>query len=234
MREMYHCMSGKNHHLQSEITMKKKFAIQVASLLIVSASLTGMLVFTPVYNEVRSGIVLVLCLSCLKLEPKTIADFTFETVDNQSHPGFVLENLSKGPVFLHYSGDACAGCDVMYPVVKDLFSINFGKQDMFHTLVNFKNFTVAYIYVNIHHTNDNLRDAQHIYDKSRVGGIPMFTIITLGYDNGKVKPKYTTVYGTLTTYGANTDLQRMVFLQQLMEESIEMYKQNKAGYSPNH
>lgn len=213
--------------------MKKFFALQVCSLVLVSGSLGAMFAFTPAYNEVRSGIVLVLCLSCLKLEPKTIAEFTFETVENAAHPEFVLENLSNGPVFLHYSGDACAGCDVMYPVVKELFSVEFGKQDMFHSFVSFENSTVAYIYVNIHHTVDVLREAQVIYDKDLIFGIPMFSIVTLGYDNGKVKPKYTTVYGTLTTYGATTDVQRLVFLQQLVRESIDMYKQNEAGY-PHH
>jgi len=213
--------------------MKKFIVVQVCAFVLVSGLLGGMFAFTPVYDEVRSGIVLVLCLSCLKLEPKTIADFTFETADNQPHPEFVLENLSYGPVFLHYSGDACAGCDVMYPVILDLFFINFGKQDMFHSLVPVENSTVAYIYVNIHHTIDELRDAQPIYDKDHIGGIPMFTIVTLGYDNGIVKPNYTTLYGTLTTYGCDTDLQRLVFLQQLIRESIDMYNENKAGY-PHH
>ncbi len=213
--------------------MKKFLALQVCTLLLVSGALGGMFGFTPVYDEVREGIVLVLCLSCLKLEPKTNADFTFKTADNLSHATFVLENLSHGPVFLHYSGDACAGCDVMYPVIKDLFSIEFGKQDMFFSIVDFENTSVPYIYVNIHHTIDDLRDAQVIYDKDYVRGIPMFTVVTLGYDNGNVKPKYTTLYGTLTTYGCETDAQRLVFLQQLLRQSIEMYEQNKAGY-PHH
>jgi hypothetical protein len=213
--------------------MNRFFALQVCALLLISGALGGMFAFTPVYDEVREGIVLVLCLSCLKLEPKTLADFTFVTADNRSHANFVLENLSHGPVFLHFSGDACAGCDVMYPVVKDLFSIEFGKQDMFHSIINFENSSVAYIYVNIHHTIPELRDAQRIYDKDHVAGIPMFTIVTLGYDNGKVKPKYTTLYGTLATYGCDTDAQRLVFLQQLMRQSIEMYEQNEAGY-PHH
>jgi len=213
--------------------MKKFFVLQVCALVLVSGTLGGMFAFTPVYNEVRSGIVLVLCLSCLKLEPRTMVNFTFNTADSQSHPGFVLENLSYGPVFLFYSGDSCAGCDVMYPVIKDLFSIDFGKQDMFHTRVVFENSTVGYVYVNIHHTIDELRDAQPIYDKDYIGGIPMFTIVTLGYDNGKVRPKYTTVYGTLSTYGCDTDAKRLVFLQQLIRESIEMYDQNEAGYPHN-
>jgi hypothetical protein len=212
--------------------MKKFFALQVCAFVLISGALVGMFAFTPVYDEARSGIVLVLCLSCLKLEPKSIADFTFVTADNRPHPGFVLENLSHGVVFLHYSKDSCPGCDVMYPIIKDLFSIDFGKQDMFHTRVAFENSTISYIYVNIEHTIDELRDAQPIYDKDHFGGVPMFTVVTLGYDNGNVKPKYTTLYGWLTTYGCNTDAQRLVFLQQLIRESIEMYQQNKAGYNP--
>jgi uncharacterized protein (DUF779 family) len=213
--------------------MKKFFALQICALVLISGALGGMLAFSPVYDEVRSGIVLVLCLSCLKLEPNTLADFTFQTADNQPHPEFILENLSHGPVFLHYSGDACAGCDVMYPVIKELFSIEFGKQDMFYSVVEFENTSVPYIYVNIHHTIVELRDAQVIYDKDHVGGIPMFTIVTLGYDNGDVKPRYTSLYGTLATYGCVTDAQRLAFLQQLLRESIEMYEQNEAGY-PHH
>lgn len=213
--------------------MKKIFVMQVCAFLVVSSLLAGMFIFTPVYDEVRSGIVLVLCLSCLKLEPKTIADFTFNTADNRDHPGFVLENLSQGIVFLFYSGDACAGCDVMYPVIKDLFSVDFGKQDMFHTHVSYENSSIGFVYVNIHHTIEELRDAQPIYDKDYVGGIPMFTIVSLGYDNGIVRPKYTTLYGTLTAYGCETNAERLLFLHQLIQDSIEMYNQNEAGY-PHH
>jgi hypothetical protein len=213
--------------------MNKFVVLQVCALVLISGALGGILAFTPVYDEVRSGIVLVLCLSCLKLEPKSIADFTFVTANNQDHPGFVLENLSHGVVFLHYSGDSCAGCDTMYPVIKELFSIDFGKQDMFHTRISFENSTIGYIYVNIDHTIHELRDAQPIYDKDHFSGIPMFTIVTLGYDNGNVKPKYTTLYGTLTTYGCSTDAERVVFLQELIRESIVMYNQNKAGHPQN-
>jgi hypothetical protein len=212
--------------------MKKFFALQVCAFVLISGALGGMFAFTPVYDEVRAGIVLVLCLSCLKLEPKSIADFTFVTVDNQPHPGFVLENLSYGVVFLFYSGNSCENCDIMYPVIKDLFSVEFGKQDMFHTCVAFGNSTVGYAYVNINHATDELRDSQRIYDKDHFNGVPMFTIMTLGYDNGKVRPKYTSVYGTLTALGYETYEERLLFLQLLIQESIEMYQQNKAGYNP--
>ena len=59
--------------------MNKMLVLQISVLMIVSGSLGGMLVFTDVYEEVHSGIVSVLCLSCLKLEPKSKTDFTFET-----------------------------------------------------------------------------------------------------------------------------------------------------------
>jgi thiol-disulfide isomerase/thioredoxin len=210
--------------------MKKFVVLQVCALVLVSGVLGGMFAFTPVYDEVRSGIVLVLCLSCLKLEPKTIVDFTFKTADNKPHPGFVLENLSEGVVFLFYSGDSCHGCDVMYPVIKDLFSVDFGKQDIFQSRVTFENSSIGFVYVNIDHTIDELRESQPIYYKDNLNGVPMFTIVTLGYDNGVVKPKYTTFYGDLTAFGCDTDAERLVFLQKLLRESIEMYKQNEAGY----
>jgi len=214
--------------------MKKKFfAVQVVSLLLVSGALAGMVVFSPVYAEVRDGIVLVLCLSCLKLEPKTSSEFIFETVNDASHPGFVLENLTQGPVFFFYSGDACAACDEMYPVIKELFSVEFDKQERFFERVLFENTTISYIYINIHHTSEELRQSQQIYDKDNIGGIPMFTLITLGYDKGTIRPKYTTVYGTLAPFGPTTDPQRLAFLQELLRESIEMYNDNKAGYHPH-
>lgn len=211
--------------------MTKMFAVQVAALLLVSGALAGMFAFTPAYVEVRDGIVLVLCLSCLKLEPRAISEFTFETVDNALHPEFVLENLSTGPVVLFYSGDACAACDVMYPIIKELLAVEFGKQDMFFEHATFEGNPVPYIYVNIHHTIEELRTSQTIYDKDAVAGIPMFTIITLGYDNGIVRPKYTSLYGTLVSLGHSTDAERLAFLQDVLRDSIDMYNDNKAGYS---
>ncbi|MBN1861202.1 MAG: hypothetical protein JW840_07055 [Candidatus Thermoplasmatota archaeon] len=210
--------------------MKKMFAIQVTALLLLSGALAGMFAFTPVYVEVRDGIVLVLCLSCLKLEPKSISEFTFETVGGAPHPEFILENLSQGPIVLFYSGDACAACDVMYPIIKQLLSVEFGKQEMFFERVNFEGTQISYIYVNIHHTSEELRESQSIYDKDSISGIPMFTIVTLGYDNGIVRPKYTSLYGTLTSIGYSTDAERLTFLQDVLRDSVNMYNDNEAGY----
>ena len=210
--------------------MKKILAIQISALIIVSGSLGGMLAFTDVYDEVHSGIVSVLCLSCLKLDPKTKTDFTFETADGEPHPDFVLENLTKGVVFLHYSEDACPGCDIMYPIIQDLFNITFGKKDTIHEIISFEDSDVAYFYTNVDHTSEEMENSFPIYDKDHISGLPMFAIITLGYDKGIIRPYYTTIYGTL---GLDNNEDRFAFLTELMQDSIDIYNQNSEGYNPS-
>jgi len=210
--------------------MKKMLVLQVSALLLVSGALGGMFAFTNVYNDVLSGIVKVTCLSCIKLEYYTIKEFTFATAKNAPHPDFVLENLTKGPVFLEYSGDACEGCDLMYPLIKQLFHVEFGKQEMFYKTIKFENSTITFIYINIHHTTDDLKNSQQVYEKDSATAIPMFSVVTLGYDNGVIRPYYVTLYGTLIAYGCDTNEKRITFLTEILQESIEMYKQNKEGY----
>jgi len=210
--------------------MKKMLVLQISALIIVSGSLGGMLVFTDVYEKVHSGIVSVLCLSCLKLDPKTKTDFTFETADGEPHPDFVLENLTKGVVFLHYSEDACPGCDIMRPILQELFNITFGKEDTVYEIIGFEDLDVAYFYTNIDHTSEGMKKSVPIYDKDHIGGLPMFAIITLGYDKGIIRPYYTTIYGTLGLYN---DEDRFTFLTELIQESIDIYNQNSEGYNPS-
>ena len=81
--------------------MNKFRIIQILAILLIAGDLAGMWVATDVYNEVEDRIVRVLCLSCIKLEPKIDQAFTFNTIDGAEHPMFVLENLTKGLVFLH-------------------------------------------------------------------------------------------------------------------------------------
>jgi len=207
--------------------MKKILALQICALLLVSGALGGMLLTTNVYEDVRARIVSVLCLSCIKLEPKTIQNFTFDTSDNGPHPDFILENLTKGPIFLHYSEDVCAGCEIMFPIVKQLFNVEFGKQDMFWRTLTFDNSNVTYIYINLDHTTDVLQNSFPTYDQNDIGGLPMFAVVTLGYDHGTVRPYYTALYGTLNV---PTDGQRTAILKEILQESIDMYKQNKEGY----
>jgi len=210
--------------------MNKMLVLQISALIIISGSLGGMLVFTDVYDEVHSGIVTVLCLSCLKLQPKTKIDFTFETAYGEPHPDFVLENLTNGIVFLHYSEDACPGCDIMYPVIQNLFNITFEKEDMVYKIIDFEGLDIAYFYINIDHTSEEMKNYFPIYDKDHISGLPMFAIITLGYDKGIIRPYYTTVYGTL---GLDNDIDRIEFLTELIRESIDIYNQNSEGYNPS-
>jgi hypothetical protein len=210
--------------------MKKSFIFQIIALFIVSGLLLGMLFTSNAYEETRARIVEVLCLSCIKLEPKTIQEFTFYTVNNASHPYFVTENLTKGPVFLHYSENVCAGCEIMFPIIKQIFNVEFEKQDRYSATVTFENQNITYIYINLDNTTDVLENSFPLYDKDDIGGLPMFTIVTLGYDHGTVRPYYTTLYGTLNV---PTDTERTSLLIEILTESIEMYQQNKAGYHPH-
>jgi hypothetical protein len=207
--------------------MKKTFFLQLIALLAISSMLAGLFLTADVYEETRSRIVEVLCLSCIKLEPKTISEFTFNTVDNVSHPYFVTENITKGPVFLHYSEDVCSGCEIMFPIIKQLFNVEFEKQDMFSGTVTFEHQNFTYIYINLDHSIDAYVNSFPIYDKDDIGGLPMFTIVTLGYDHGTVRPYYTTLYGTLNV---PTDAERTALLTEVLHESILLYNDNKAGY----
>jgi len=213
--------------------MKKMLVLQVITLLLISGALGGMFVCTNVYDDVRSGIVLVPCLSCLKLEFYTIIEFTFDTAKNAPHPNFVLENLTRheGPVFLEYGGDSCDGCVTMHPVITQLFHVEFGEKEMFYKTITFENYNVTFIYVNIHHTTDNLKNSKQVYEKDGGAGIPMFSVVTLGYDNGIIRPYYVTLYGTLIAYGCDTNEKRATYLTEILHESIEMYKQNKEGHN---
>jgi hypothetical protein len=207
--------------------MKKTTVLQFVAFFAVSGVLAGLFLTANVYDETRSRIVEVLCLSCIKLEPKTVSEFTFNTVDNAPHPYFVIENITKGPVFLHYSENVCAGCEIMFPIVKHLFNVEFGKQDMFSGTVIFEHQNITYIYINLDNSTDAYVNSFPIYDKDDIGGLPMFTIVTLGYDHGTVRPIYTTIYGTLNV---PTDAERAALLTELLHESINQYNDNKAGY----
>ena len=204
-----------------------KTVYHITAILIVSTSLLGMWIGTDVYEEVKNGIVEVLCLSCLKLDPYTKSDFTFKTANGEAHPDFIIDNLSTGIIFIHYSEDACPGCDIMHPIVEQLLNISFGKEEMVYKEIKFENTTIHYYYTNIDHSTPERKQWIKIYDKDHVGGLPMFTIITLGYNNGLIEPYYTTLYGTL---GLDNDKARLDFLREILYESIELYNENLPGF----
>ena len=177
--------------------MKKLLIIQICAILLFSGTLGGMFVSTDVYEDVKSGITSVLCLSCIKLEPTTQLDFTFDVAKGQDHSGFVLDALNEGPVFIAYREDVCISCDEMEPILHDIFSVYFEKEDTFSEIASFDNSNVTFIHINIDHANTEQKESRFIYDKEYIGGVPQFTIITLGYDHGFIKPYYATIYGKL-------------------------------------
>ena len=204
--------------------MKKLAVIQLTALLLVTGLLLGMFTATNVYTEVQSRIVSVLCLSCIKLQPKTNKEFSFTTANGKPHPPFVLENITKGPIFIDYSQDVCKACDDMAPLLQHYFNVSYNKTDPFYKTVVINNQNITYIYINIDHTIKEKYDSLKTYDKANVPGLPMFTFITLGYDNGIIKLYYTSIYGA----------QNMELIEGVTQDMITMYQQNQQGYQPHH
>ncbi len=208
--------------------MKKLLAIQVCAIVLISGALAGIVTTTSVYDDVQSVIVSVLCLSCIKLDPKTHLEFTFETANGQNHQEFILDNLSKGPVFLTYRTDACEACDVMEPIVQDIFGVHFEKEETVIKTVSFDDTNVTFIHINLDHSTQELYDSFSIYDKDHVNGVPMFTLITLGYERGFINPYYGSVYGILNIHN---DEDRKEFLLNMISDGISLYNENLEGYN---
>ena len=208
--------------------------IQVCAIIIISGSLGGMLVYTDIYDDVQSKIVEVLCLSCIKLQPHTSKEFTFKTANKKSHPDFVVNNLkNNGPILIQYGEKACVACDNMIAnVIKPYFNLSFDKTKSFETMVERENtnFMYIYIYIDDGSTPEERIDSFYIYDKDRIQGFPMFTIITIEYDHGgDIKPYYTSLYGE---FEENQDYKKMYeTFTELLQFSNELYDRNIAGFN---
>ena len=207
--------------------------LQTIAIILSIIAFSGTYLYTSAYDDIQSSVVEVLCLSCLKLDPvlPTNIAYTFETGNAQPHPNFVLENLSTGIVFLHYSKDACAGCDVMLPTIQELFSVEYGKQDMFQQQLTFDEHLIHYHYINTDHTTEIKQTSVPIYDKEHIEGLPMFTIVTVYYDHGTIKPYYTSLYGTLGP-DHDTHEKRFAYLTNIITDSITLWDENIVGYEP--
>ena len=207
---------------------KKVLSFQITVFVIFAAGFSSLVFFTDIYDETLNRIVSVTCLSCIKLDPKTSSEFLFETVDNQVHPDFVLENLAKGPVLIAYRKDVCEACDEMEPLLQDIFGLTFEKEDVFFENVNFDGTNVTFLHINIDHSSEVLRKSMHVYDKDNINGVPMFTLITLNYNyDGIVIPYYSTLYGKL---GLTHDEEIKTFLTDIIKDGITLYNDNIAGY----
>ena len=209
--------------------MKKLFAVQMSLLIVISISFTGMLYYTDIYEIIQGGIVEVLCLSCIKLYPMTSTDFTFETGTGEPHPDFILDSLKDGPIFLHYSEDACTACDIMFPSILEFLNVKPEKTKSYYKLTTFEDKPVPYyyIYLDDEATSEEWLNTFNIYDKDHIHGLPMFSVITINYaHSGIIEPYYTTLYGAIKD---NTE-QRIDFFTELMQEAFVLYEENLPGF----
>jgi len=158
----------------------------------------------------------IVCYSCLGLEPNVEMDFTFNTVGGKNHPVFVTEKLKERPVFIHYylPDKECPGCKEMRPIIE-------GLEDEYGN-------DVAFIHINMKTASDEKKDSFELYDIGGIGGVPMFVIITLGDDNGIVKPYFATGYGKI---GKDTSEEAKNALSDaLYYKALPLHLQNKNRY----
>jgi len=208
---------------------KSHVKIGIIAFLLFTSSFTGLVFFTDVYDDIYSNIVSVTCLSCIKLQPKTSIEFTFDTYQDRSHPDFVLENLSEGPVLIAYRTDVCEFCDVMDEILKDIFDVNYTVEDgVVVKIKEFNNLTVTFIHINNDRAEDKYKNSQNVYMKDVFeDSVPMFTMITVGYNRGLIEEYYATAYGTLQENSYN---ERKNSMFNLINDGIRLYEENKAGY----
>ena len=206
--------------------MKKAYL--AAGIFIVSLiSLSYIFASTPVYSDVKDKIVSVLCLSCIKMDPKTVLEFRFETVDGKDFPEFILENLSKGPVFLHFRIDVCPGCDEMDPVIKEIFDVDDVEKPFLVKTKNFSGVGVTLVHVNLDHVDSTFKDVYESFNILKDEAVPMYTIATLGYDRGVVKPCYATGYSFL---GKNSPVEAKKVLIEMIKNAVDLYERNRGGF----
>ena len=212
--------------------MDKAFrATQIAALVVMLSVFGGMLAFSDIYSDVNSNIVSVTCLSCIKLQPKTSIEFTFDTYGGVQHPEFVKQNLTQGPVFLAYRTIVCDFCDVMDPVLEDIFDVNYSVQDPI--VVKKKDFdgnTVTFIHINNDIVTDEFKKSQEVYmEEAFKTSVPMFTLVTVRYNRGEVEPYYATAYGVLEK---DTFDERKQVLLDTINDGIDLYNEFEEGYEP--
>jgi thiol-disulfide isomerase/thioredoxin len=204
-----------------KLTLVAEFSV----ILIIFGSLSGLLIFTDVYDETDSRITSTLCLSCIKLDPVDTYGWRLD-----KHPqDFVVESLEDtGPVFIVYRTDVCEYCDYMEPLIMEIFGIKFEKEDVFSKVVDFNGTPVTFVHINMDHASGQYKSSRNKYDINGDEAVPMFTTITVKYDKGLVKPYYNTVYGILNP--DFNDEERKQYLISIIDEAIKFYNENSAGF----
>ena len=208
---------------------REVLVFQIAAVIVLSSGLGYMFAFTDVYEHIKNDIVIVTCLSCIKLQPITTVEFTFKTYQGRLHPDFVLENLSKRPVFIAYRATVCEFCDVMDPVLEDVLNVeHINREGLLIFDLEYNGTDMLFIHINISEAPELYSNSQLVYMKDIFEtSVPMFTMITLGYNRGIIEPYYATAYGIL---GQETFEGQKQVLTSIIEDGIKLYNENKAGY----
>lgn len=171
------------------------------------------------------------CIKTIWDEQTSKYGFSFNTANYDNHPDFVIENLKEGIVFLHFSQDVNVASDIMDDLIWNFFNIEISPLWINHSgiysdvnrVVIYEEMNFYYYYINLDHTTSEISKTYDIYDKEDINGIPMFTIITLGFYKTEIKPYYFSMYGTFS-FDNNQD--RIEYLQDVIGESIKLYKEN--------
>ena len=205
--------------------MKKMIVIQIILFIVFAGAFVGMLAGTDVYGNIKSTIVDTTCFSCIKMDPVSEFAFTFKTVDDRPHPDYILENLTeKGPIFLAYRADVCSACEIMEPLLIEMFDVEFGKKELFYDTIDYQGEDIVFYHINIDDPYEKETEGFYIYDKDQRGGVPMFVFITLGNNSGNIEPYYITAYSTL---GKETEEERVAYFNEMISVGLEFYKKNK-------
>ncbi len=142
------------------------------------------------------------CLGCLGLYPNVDLEFTFDTVDGKPHPGYVLEALKDGPVFIEFTqrDENCPPCGRMRPKVEELED-EFSEQVVFF-IINVDENEISKIFQGEKQTDPLIteKDSYHVYDIEKIAGgliaTPTYIIITLDQaTDGTVRPSFAVGYG---------------------------------------
>ena len=70
--------------------MNKILTVQIVLLVGLSGGIVGILSGTEIYNNIRESIVITTCLSCIKMDPISIPEFTFLNSRWNTTSGFYI------------------------------------------------------------------------------------------------------------------------------------------------
>lgn len=227
--------------------MKKMLAINITLLIIFSGTLGSLLTQTDVYIDVQRKIVEELCLSCIKLKPFTKVEYRF-LPDGISHPDFIIENLTKGPILLDYRITFCPGCnDLEEYILSDVFYTEFPNPladndnnevpDLLYLERQFKDTNFTFIHFNTGDTNSLDVPIGGVFDQSRevydiVGdaGNPMLVFVTYGYNHGFIEPYYCTLYSIGSgNYAGDPEVIKEELVD-LINEAVNLYNEHVGAH----